>query len=524
MGDRLGGGNLQRLALIRDTNGQLRVFVPPPGRVDELHVSVGSTVAVGQSIATLLPQSLVDLFVGEDVDLTPTPWTADFLPLPVHDPTDGSSPSKSVLHPAYRHRLLGVALDVHLDDAGNLVSLGEFAQGFGQVVDGRLVAREAPISRVWFDVPGDNLVAQRTRPFRSSINKGAGAVPFSDKGERIIEGENGIYWFTNGGGFVSPKPDAHNHSRIFRFDSTGTDSAATPDDDRICAYHVPEDHNGVVGILPANGRIWFTESRTGGNPAISSFDPDTLPCSTYLDYATDDDVYEPDGFSYCSQPFAPGCITRLDLPANAKFPAHLALDPSSPPGQTVLWYTAYFGTAIGRLTYDLATGAVAHTVYPNTKSDLERAFFFGSGPWQIRVDDQFVYFSEWWDAELVRFEKSRADDPTCQQRDSDGVNPCMDELHLTVTDDMRAHSIDLRGDRLYFTMHSQKGGGPGHFGYVHVSDWRTGVVYTDMNEELVAPDRLAVGPASPAGISVNANGDVALADFLRRQVVHLRAR
>jgi sugar lactone lactonase YvrE len=403
---------------------------------------------------------------------------------------------------ATRHRT-GSGLDVTFASNGDIWEVGEFGTAAAQVAGGVLTEHAAPLHRRFNGTTGRY---EPTKPFRSNF----GAHPPTEVSglvERVIDTGTAIWW-VQGGGHV----DTGNHSRLIRFDRTGTDDPATADDDRLCAVHVPGDMNHAVGLAydPATDRVWFSEAARPGRPAAVGWFLDAqAPCSNDLDYQDPAALAAVDAAMTCSSPADTQCIHRIDLPASAGLPGHLAVDADD----GYLWIVSIVGDVLSRLP--LAGGTVESFPLPMPV----RGGFFRGFPWQIRVDDDAVYLNEYSDNQLLRFDKA-APPSTCSTLVS-GATPCISELFLPMANpEDNAHSIALRDGRLWFTMTSESRSPldptGSYVGYVDTASWAagapTGVIYDDLAALGPPPER---HHWSVRGIEVDDDGRVALAEMGR---------
>jgi hypothetical protein len=147
--------------------------------------------------------------------------------------------------------------------------------------------------------------------------------------------------------------------------------------------------------------------------------------------------------------------------------------------------------------------------------------WFASGPWKIEVYGNHVYFAEFFDGDIVRFDKTMRTQPQCQSLDSGGNNPCMSELHVPGAS---VFQTKFHNNRMYFTSCGVR---PDecNLGYVNLSDWYTGVLYTGMSSALVDPARLS-GPAGYyTWLDIDpGTGKIAVGDFARRQLIRLQPK
>jgi streptogramin lyase len=486
------------VARLRTPTGLVDVRAPRAGTVVEVPATVGATVAADAPLVVVINKDGIDttqLIVGPNAPWRTTSWTTDF------------NPSTSKAHPLWKRGGTGLTLDALVDQSGDLWSMGEFSDSAGHVDNGVTKHYEAPLRRKLQTRASDGLVtARKVAPFATRNGRSSNTV----FGERVIEAAGDI-WFTQGG--LDRDTGEPNHSRILRYDPQGTDSPATLDDDRMCAYNVPGDNNTVTGIAYDGNRIWFAEAQTR---ALTSFDPDEVPCENLLDF-DDPAAVAASAHRYCTAPGQAGCFRKVDVSGSFIQLAHLVIDP----WEQAIWFTEYYAGGIGR--YDLRTGAVQRFQLPAPT----RFGWFESAPWQIRVDDRYVYFTEYGDGDLGRFDKTRPR-ANCVARDAAGANPCIDELHLPLpVYGLSVHSMDLVGDKLWFTMHDDvfhnRGPSDSVIGWVNARAWTPGTIYTGL-DQLGDPVRLGAARATYAGISVHpTTGVVAVAD-LRKQLLGLVPR
>jgi hypothetical protein len=222
------------------------------------------------------------------------------------------------------------------------------------------------------------------------------------------------------------------------------------------------------------------------------------------------------GHRYCTGWPATGCFRKIELTGMLRA-AHLDYDAAA----NAIWIGGWWTPALGR--YDISNDAF--TMFPASEpSNPEAPAPFGllkSGVWHTGADQNYVYFTEFFDNDLVRFDKT-ADPATCQDLDADGHNPCMDEIHLPASDRGAAvYDLQFYDGRLWFA-----GGGGARdaaLGYVDLSSWNTGVVYTGM-EALVDANRANLGPLVSGGLDINSSGVIAMNDGIRKQLLRLTPR
>jgi hypothetical protein len=497
------------------------VRAPENGKVNTVSKPIGSTVSKGDVLANLAPFSIMVLQVGETSTWTERSWTADFNPV-------GTSGSATKVFPVYKFGSAGLPLDVASLANGDTFSLGEFQSSVTQIghapssdlacasANGTaFCSRDIPYFSKLVNTDWAGQVLQKTQPF-FAFDKPQTA---SALGERVIEGPPGQVFFAQGGG-----GGAGNHSRIVRYNVN---------DGSSCAWGVPGDDNQVYGVAWDGTRIWFAESRIAKpivDSVITSFKPATTPCSTNVDYQ---DPAQVAALQYCppATPYADNCMTTLTISGSIGL-THLSIDPNPPAGTTQIWATESYGAAndtgtapdrsggVYKVVVNPTANTAAITRYPVPKSSRQGEFPtspLGAFPWRIETDANFIYFSEFSDADLVRMPKVAPAGKDCTML-VNGKNPCMTELHVELRDSSPMNAIALHNGRLYFALAS------GQVGYANTSTWNGGVLYTGMNADLVEPNRRQVQPGSYNGISFtnsSASSPMVVSDFSRRVVIIL---
>ncbi|MBK6508907.1 MAG: hypothetical protein IPG06_05190 [Haliea sp.] len=140
-----------------------------------------------------------------------------------------------------------------------------------------------------------------------------------------------------------------------------------------------------------------------------------------------------------------------------------------------VWVAGYNSSNIARV--DLATERVdVLDTDPPSVTPGTAASFLGSGPWQFLVEGDHVYFTEFFDGDIVKLDKTALAMDLASQTHAckdtgGGDNPCMEEIHAT----QLIKEIDLHGDRLYFAGYTE-------FGYINFSAWTPGALYTGLEE------------------------------------------
>ena len=339
-------------------------------------------------------------------------------------------------------------------------------------------------------------------PFASTIF-GDHRTQTSALGEDVLVDPHGRVWFTQGGGYLYSGIHP-NHSRVVCYDP------AAPAGSEWRVYNVPGDWNEVMGLAwdPLREWVWFTNGGLDSGAKIAGFDPEKIPFDNHFDFST----------SLLHQVCTPGaptdpCYHVYFLPNPTAQPAHLLVD-----GQGMVWYTAYWGRAIGRL--DPTTSAVTEYPVPDPVSTTPPSFIVGAGPWEIvQAPNGDIVFNEFFDATISRFDVSRADDPACQQLDPGGRNPCIRERIIPAADHEKeqVHSLayDLEGN-LWYTIHTEDDPAlNGSLGFLTAD----GSTLT----RLPPLSRFAgAGAASAAGVAVDpVSGDVWFCEFWRKRIGRL---
>lgn len=467
-------------------------------------VAAGANVIAGASVGYVLTDDVAKLQVVAGTGSTVPVWSTQ----------SWSSAYNASSYDTTRVLGTGSPLDITVDSSGDVWSLGEFSTAIAQVHQGAVAGHEVPIGRTWTPSSGRYVPSQ---PFGNPLGANS-ASNVTALGERVIDTGSAI-WFTQGGELFSTVGSGGqplNHSRIVRFDRTGTDSPSTEYDDRLCAVHVPGDNNQVIGIDydHATNRVYFVESHSGSGSGTSSLDwfvdDGSVPCSNTLNYQDSAAVAAASATNLCATPSQTGCIHRIDVPSSAGSLSHVTVDAAS----GYAWLVDFTGRVLSR--YPLSGGSVESFPLPKPIG----GGYFGGFPWQVRANANAVYLNEYGDNRLVRFDKSVAN-PTvaCATLDANGANPCMSAILVPMAGpDVNVHSIALTGDKLWFTV-SNESGAPATldestFGYVNLAAWAngtpTGVQFTGLATlGLLGPNQ----HHAFRGIEVGSNGKVAVADM-----------
>ncbi len=334
---------------------------------------------------------------------------------------------------------------------------------------------------------------------RTSIPHHSDAAPFTNRhgaqskrsmlGESLVVDPNGRVWLSQGGGYLIA--EGANHSRVVSYD---------PDSGIFTAYNLPGNRNEAMGLLWDDQRrlVWVAES---GRHALIAFDPENAPHDN--EFLWDRSLDE----TLCPEPTPDptNCFARYPLPGGVATPAQLVGD-----GSGSIWFTLFWGAAIGRLDPD--SGEVL--VYPLAAGIGRdpRSKTVGPGPWDIAIspDGTHVVWSEFFDNTIARIPLVRAFDPACRAL-IDGRNPCVEEMPVpSISGSQQIHSIafDAFGN-LWFTQFS--------FPVVPEVHNSIGFVTADWSRvELLDPVELRLSKGvSYSGIAIDPKtGEIWVAEYL----------
>ncbi|HEV7731872.1 MAG TPA: hypothetical protein VGR62_06905 [Candidatus Binatia bacterium] len=471
------------------------ITAPASGAIHYTHVAVGNAVTVGEALLSVQTAAFARMqLLVADQTFEHRALGTDF------------SPWLSAAHvlPEYSHVNLGNTMPVLAAADGTLWAGGEFAEGSVLSVTGdwtvgyTMTPFVAPVLR---KSQGGRLVP--VKPFARLSGLGESVT----KEERVIEAGPYI-WFINGGSSdPSATPD---WNRLVRFDRSGTDNPATFQDERFCVFHVPFEGANVMGIEwdDAAHRLWYVESRlpNAAVPVLAWFDPDELTCeANLLDYSNPTAVAAA-STHYCSTPSETHCIHTVplvdtnDAAKRLTWAAHVAL------GNGAVWVAGFFSNNIAR--YDRASGRV--DVLPAPRS-MGLTGFVGTGPWQLLAHDDYLYFTEFFDGDVVRLDTQAfaANPAQCKSLAPNGSNPCMSEIHAG----SQLKELDIDGDRLYFAGYQD-------FGYIDLPTWTPGVIYDGL-DAVRDPERRKRGELLSGDMSVGPSGVVVLNDYTAHELYRL---
>jgi len=373
----------------------------------------------------------------------------------------------------------GTPLDVALSPNDSIWNTSEFSAGIGGVPS-------ASSGSVSFADPS-NVIA---RPFAECFGRGCASNATSALSEQLTV-VNGMTWFTEGGWLFDSDGAVPNHSEVVAFD---------PGTEAFCTYVVPGNNNEVTGLVVtgsgSQSRIWFTETNVvSGKPSLDTFSPALIGggCT-----GKTSETYSLSGH-----------VGIIAWPAN-DFPAQIAVDPNT----AALWVTDYMSSEVDRVS--LKTDQITRYYLSNSVNAYSP---HGASPWQIVVDEDYVYAIDYGDDNLVRIDKATGH---------------IDEVALPVTSDTEeGYGLALSGGKLYFTLADDPqpaAGAASTFGYVDVATWEAASASCPPGKDCApSPSQAVVYTGLPAalsdqtadfrGIAVGADGTVAIADL--HQVIRL---
>jgi len=332
-------------------------------------------------------------------------------------------------------------------------------------------------------------------------------------GEDVIIDPSGRIWFSQGGGYLYDG-EHPNHSRILCYDPS------VPEESRWRVYNIPGDRNEIIGLAwdERRGLLWFANGGLGAKGiwrgSLACFDPSETPHDGTFDFSTsiDDRI--------CSTPLSELAEPR-QLVTGGNFRVYPLADPGGQPAHLAfdaegnVWYTEFWGNAIGRLEPD--TGIVTRYPLAKARAKTGPAAICGSGPWQIIVEpDGDIVFNEFFDAQVCRLPLESIENPAALSLAEDGTNPCVQEVSLPDADLEREqiHSIVLDGaGNLWFSVHNSDTTARGlQLGFIP-PDWSGPVLLPSFRN---FPGQ---GHATADGIAVDREtGAVYMAEFFHKRI------
>ena len=286
-------------------------------------------------------------------------------------------------------------------------------------------------------------------PFGSCMfNNTCNATNASALGEQALRINNDL-WFTQGGSpyysqacstSTSPTTCAKNRSVIVDY---------SPTNKKYCTYILPEDSPEVIGLTYTGSvtapNIWVVESAIGKGQ-VDGFTP--AGTCTANKTVTLTAPTAANALSFAIQHLNGTATSVRAIPMLASVaPAQITSDPNTP---DILWVSNGWGNSI--LKVQLSTGQV--TNYPFTSHNANA--FFGSFPWGIVDDQNYVYTANYSDSTITRLTKSTG---------------AVDVVDMAVTSDTQGgYGLLLSGSKLYFTAGGDQTAG-GAMGYIDIGQW-----------------------------------------------------
>ncbi len=368
--------------------------------------------------------------------------------------------------------------------------------------DGRLWVNEEFHREIKSFSPGDPPVGtivpipQASPPgiFASDANGSDSRTPVTIAGEDINVAADGSVWFTEGGMYLYDGAN-YNSSRIIRYD---------PAQNAFSCYNVPTDNAQVTGVAvdSARGIVWYTEAALFDGNAIGSFRPQD---------AVSDCNWSPDAgprTPLCAASPVPGCHDRVSLPREISSPMQLALDAAGS-----VWFTEYWGNAIGRL--DPGTAQIDEFPLPPPTVRTGPGIYAGSGPFALAFDDRGdLWVAEEFDGAISRLRPSHQSSNDCLRLDSANKNPCIEEMYVASDgyDEVTTHTVAIGNDGVVW------------FGLTdNVNDTaRLGFIDTTRADAVVLLPIMADVQNISGVVQDRASGDVWFGQFSDRRIGRLR--
>jgi hypothetical protein len=413
-------------------------------------------------------------------------------------------------------------------------------------------------------------------PFASTLNFfGSSQVDYATSmsvtGDGIAVDSGGNVWFTKGG--QSPYDGVHpNHSRIIRFD---------PGKKKFRVYDLPGDNSQVSALAFVSGRIWYATGAhdvenyvENGQPVvvrahvpakIVSFDPSRVPFSDGLsiDYSRTSlsrvcAVGSRDTSCYHEYPIPDSCTLDADGSAECSRGGWLPTRPSSllvartdglvwyadhggPLLRTLLWGSWYVMPSPGNNVIGRVQPTSTVTVVPAIDLFPLATPIAGGRPGTLaEAANGDIAVSEQLDNTLSFLRRAAVlgSGASCTRLAQNNKNPCMSEAFVpdfSYMDSDGTMHLATNGPTV------DPGQGEGVFGVGYDGGGNLWFTQTGPNQPdrlpslgYVTPDRakvvrlppLGVFPGKAAysglGMTVDQNGSVWFADFLRQQVGRLR--
>lgn len=495
----IGANQGQVLGKIKPEIGpEVDIPAPVKGTIVKSLVEVGDQVSADDIL--FLQQTATPPYIQIVVSETPfirRPWSEDFS---IYYSTRHDLPDTS-------HVKLGATMPLLVAEDNSIWTAGEFAEGsITHITAEGGNFRISPLAAPLLNVPSQgNQRLVPVKPFDQPKLSNASLT----KQETLVEAGQYI-WFVNGGSSHAAPGQNDNWNRIIRFDRAGTDLSATIHDDRFCVYHIPTNNAGITGMDwdEDRNRVWYVESRyvlPNALPVLAWFNPDELNCENLINY---DDPVEVGQSStkYCLSPSQSDCIHTEELDDWDDSTRKLLGAGFVKVDSDAVWVAGYLSNNIARYDINLERVDIINTNPPNNPTKL----MAGSGPWMFLPVEDDLYFTEFFDGDVVKLDKQAlAADTTgaCKDPGTGNDNPCMSEIHVTEY----IKDIARHGNRLYFAGYSE-------FGYINLDTWTPGKIYTGL-EQRRNPDRSRGVPLLSGDMSIGPNGMLVINDYTGRSVL-----
>ena len=322
---------------------------------------------------------------------------------------------------------------------GTIYASMEFSPGIARLNPGAISLTQATV------------VNSSPKPFATCMfNNRCVATGATGLGEKALKINNDI-WFTQGGTPYFDAACAHsvNPAKCGKNQSVVVDFS--PATQQYCTYILPEATPEVIGLTytgsESHPSIWVTESRIQ-HGQVDGFTPASSTCMQNATVVLKKTPVGKSGIKFVAQYPAGNSVQVRQIPlALSIAPSEMSNDPSNP---NVLWVSNGWGHSFIKVTIN--TGQVNYYSY-TSHNDYA---FFGSFPWDIVADQNYVYAANYSDETIVRLTKSTG---------------AVDVVDFPATSDNQgAYGLLLSGSRLYFTASGDQVAG-GELGYIDLAQW-----------------------------------------------------